>query len=137
MKKAVDFLVSDELSHEDRLQLVLREEFLSPRVLREVRAALIERVTKREKAGTGMPCPSLWSAFEMARARERGEVTAAAAAAVRDAAWIAASDAAFGAHRRQARIAAGAPIGDPIWTSESRAQCGIVSQIVHRDEGLE
>ncbi|MHB8742593.1 MAG: DUF7666 domain-containing protein [Sulfuricaulis sp.] len=76
------------------------------RTARLFAADCAERALKRERKNNREPNPRSWAAVEAARAFANGEISAAAWAAARDAAWAAAWDAAEDAARAAAWAAA-------------------------------
>ena len=89
-----------DISAEDRLWVVLREELIPARTLRLFACDCARRALERERSAGREPDPRSWTAVEVAERYARGEATeddlAAARAAARAAAW----DAAWTAERR-------------------------------------
>ena len=114
-----------DIPGEDRIWVALREDVLSPRILRHFACDCAERALLRERERGREPDPRSWRAVEVARRYADGlatreELTAAWAAArtaARTAAGVAAGAAAWAAARTAARTAAGAAAGAAAWAA--------------------
>ena len=147
---ALDVLNLEEVSEEDRLWAVLREEFLPAELLHEFACRCAERALK----AAGVTDTRCWNAIEakrkwlkneitdeeLAAARDAARAAARAAAwaatwyAARDAAWVAARDAAWVAARAAARAAAWVAAKDAAWVAERKWQVEELKNMIKEAE---
>ena len=134
---ALEVLCLDEVSPADRLWLVLREAFLTARVLRLCAAAFAERALLRERAAGREPDPRSWCAVEVARQHAAGQLTDAELDAAWGAAWGATNTAAWCATATEAwsaaKAAAWAAAEAATWAAARAATCAAATELASGD----
>ena len=95
-----------DISAEDRLWLLLREEIIPARELRLLACKWAERALRADRKAGREPDERSWNAVSVARRFANGKATSEELEAAREAAWLAAWWAAWEAAREAAREAA-------------------------------
>ena len=107
---AKEILLDTRVPAEDKLWVVLREEFLPKALLYEFACLVAESLLQAERAEGREPDVRSWAAIEARRSWLRGEIDDTTLAAARAAAWDAVRAAARAAARDAARVAAWAAV---------------------------
>ena len=107
---AKEILLDTRVPAEDKLWVVLREEFLPEALLYEFACLVAESLLQAERAEGREPDVRSWAAIEARRSWLRGEIDDTTLAAARAAAWDAVRAAARAAARDAARVAAWAAV---------------------------
>ena len=126
---AKEILLDTRVPAEDKLWVVLREEFLPKALLYEFACLVAESLLQAERAEGREPDVRSWAAIEARRSWLRGEIDDTTLAAARAAAWDAARVASRDA---AARAAARAAAGDVAWVA-TRAAAGVAARVASRD----
>lgn len=131
---ALDILELEEVSTEDKLWAVLREELIEAPVLHEFACRCAEKALKLVKN----PDPRSVAAIEAKRRWLRGEIGDEELEAARDAAWAAARDAASAAAWDAAQDAARDAAKDAAWdaarASARRSQVEMLKTMLREEE---
>ena len=133
---AKEILLDTRVPAEDKLWVVLREEFLPEALLYEFACFVAESLLQAERAEGREPDVRSWAAIEARRSWLRGEIDDTTLAAARAAAWDAVRAAAWDAAMAAAWDAAMVASRDAAWAAvwaATRAAAGVAARIASRD----